>query len=238
MPELARDFQVVAVDQRGIGLSDKPEDGYDAGTLANDLVALMEVLGHQRFAPVGVDTGMNIAYALAADHRDRVDRLVAGEAPCRAWVPQCPCSSPHPSTSAFKRTAKVNEQLVRGREAIYFGNEFAVAAAKPLPEYAVRYYVRILRSDRDVLRGSFGFYRVLDTTIAQNQRRMTRRLTLPVLAIGAQFSFGAGVGDAMRLVADDVQSLVIPGVGHWIAEEAPEEMLAALTAFLAPYRDG
>jgi pimeloyl-ACP methyl ester carboxylesterase len=99
MPALARDFQVVAVDQRGIGLSDKPADGYDAGTLANDLVALMEVLGHQRFALVGVDTGMNIAYALAADHRDRVERLVAGEAPCRAWVPQCPCSSPRRSTS-------------------------------------------------------------------------------------------------------------------------------------------
>ena len=50
MPALARDFQVVAVDQRGIGLSDKPEDGYDTGTLANDLVALMDMLGHQRFA--------------------------------------------------------------------------------------------------------------------------------------------------------------------------------------------
>jgi pimeloyl-ACP methyl ester carboxylesterase len=42
----------------------------------------------------------------------------------------------------------------------------------------------------------------------------------------------------MRLVADDVQSMVIPGVGHWLAEEAPEELLAALTAFLAPYQDG
>jgi hypothetical protein len=38
--------------------------------------------------------------------------------------------------------------------------------------------------------------------------------------------------------ADDVQTVVIPGAGHWVAEQAPEEMLAALTAFLAPYRDG
>jgi pimeloyl-ACP methyl ester carboxylesterase len=243
MPELARDFQVVAVDQRGIGLSDKPADGYDAGTLANDLVALMEALGHERFALVGVDTGMNIAYALASDHRDRVERLVAGEAPLPGVGPAVPLLVPAPVNEriwhiAFNRTAKVNEQLVKGREAIYFGNEFAVAAAKPLPDHAVRYYVRILRSDPHALRGSFGFYRALDTTIAQNQQRMTRRLTLPVLAIGAQFSFGAGVGDAMRLVAYDVQSLVIPGAGHWLAEEAPEEMLAALTAFLAPYRDG
>jgi hypothetical protein len=50
MPVLARDFHVIAVDQRGIGLSDKPQTGYDAGTEANDLVALMEVLGYQRFA--------------------------------------------------------------------------------------------------------------------------------------------------------------------------------------------
>ena len=42
----------------------------------------------------------------------------------------------------------------------------------------------------------------------------------------------------MNLVAEDVEGVVIPGTGHWVAEDAPEEMLAALTAFLAPYRDG
>src|ERR1035441_4539193 len=56
MPALARDFQVVAVDQRGIGLSDVPADGYDTGTLADDLVKLMDALGHRQFALVGHDT--------------------------------------------------------------------------------------------------------------------------------------------------------------------------------------
>jgi pimeloyl-ACP methyl ester carboxylesterase len=42
----------------------------------------------------------------------------------------------------------------------------------------------------------------------------------------------------MQLVADDVQTLVIPDCGHWVAEQAPEELLAALTRFLAPYRVG
>src|SRR2546429_5114539 len=55
---LARDFSVVAVDQRGIGLSDKPQDGYDTGTLASDLAALMDALGHRRFALYGTDVGM------------------------------------------------------------------------------------------------------------------------------------------------------------------------------------
>ena len=81
MPALARDFSVVAVDQRGIGLSGKPQGAYDTGTLANDLVALMDALGHRRFALYGTDVGMPIAYALAADHPDRVDRLVVSEAP-------------------------------------------------------------------------------------------------------------------------------------------------------------
>src|SRR5690349_23532236 len=74
MPALAEDFEVIAVDQRGMGLTDKPRDGYDTATVANDLVALMDALGHQRFAMVGCDTGLLIGYALAADHPDRVDR--------------------------------------------------------------------------------------------------------------------------------------------------------------------
>jgi pimeloyl-ACP methyl ester carboxylesterase len=61
---------------------------------------------------------------------------------------------------------------------------------------------------------------------------------MPVLAIGGAESSGAMVADTMQLVADDVQRLVIPGCGHWVAEQAPEELLAALTAFLAPYRAG
>src|SRR5262245_28953555 len=90
MPALARDFRVVAVDQRGIGLADKPEGGYDGGAQANDMVALMEALGHKRFAIVGFDTGMPIAYALAADHPDRLERMVVGEAIVTGVTPSPP----------------------------------------------------------------------------------------------------------------------------------------------------
>src|ERR1700712_991683 len=75
MPALAREHTVVAVDSRGAGLSDKPHDGYDAGTLAADLVALMAALGHDRFDVVGHDIGTWTGYALAADHPERVGRL-------------------------------------------------------------------------------------------------------------------------------------------------------------------
>jgi pimeloyl-ACP methyl ester carboxylesterase len=243
MPALARDFSVVAVDQRGIGLSDKPEEGYDIGTLAADLVALMDDLGHERFALAGFDTGMFIAYALAADYPDRLDRLVVGEAFVPGVTPSPPLFVPGPLNQrlwhiAFNRLSMVNEELVRGREDIFFGAEYAAWAGTPLPDEVVKYYVDRIASDPEALRGSFELYRALDVDFAQSEERKTRRLTMPVLVIGGAESVGEAVADTMRLVADDVQSVVIPGSGHWVAEEAPDEFLAALTAFLAPYRDG
>jgi pimeloyl-ACP methyl ester carboxylesterase len=242
MPALARDFSVVAVDQRGIGLSGKPDGGYETATLASDLVALMEALGHRRFALYGTDVGMPIAYALAADHPDRAERLAVSEAPLPGISPSPPLFLPPGLNErlwhlAFNQLPAVNEQLVTGREDIFFGAEFdASAGTNKLPAGAVRYYIDTLK-DPDHLRGSFGFYRAIPTTSAQNQQRKAWRLALPVLAIGGAESSGEGPANTMKLVADDVQTVVIPGCGHWVAEQAPQELLTALTAFLAPYRD-
>jgi pimeloyl-ACP methyl ester carboxylesterase len=244
MPALARDFQVIAVDQRGVGLSDKPSGGYDSATLAGDLVAVMNALGHQRFAMYGTDVGMPIAYALAADHRDRLDRLVVSEAFIPGVTPSPALLLPSPYNDrlwhlAFNQLpAEVNEALVKGREEIFFGAEFdASAGTNKLPDYAVSYYVQMLKSDRNALRGSFGFYRAFWTTAAQNTQRMTQKLSLPVLALGGAESGMDNAGRAMGQVADNVQTVVVSG-GHWVAEQAPDEIMAALTTFLAPYRDG
>jgi pimeloyl-ACP methyl ester carboxylesterase len=244
MPALAGSFSVVAVDQRGTGLSGKPRSGYDSATLANDMIALMDVLGHPRFAVYGTDTGMVIAYALAADHPDRVDRLVVSEAPLPGVTPSPPLFLPPQLNArlwhlAFNQLETVNEQLVTGREDIFFGAEFdASAGTSKLPADTVRYYIDTIASGPDYLRGSFEFYRAIPTTIAQNQERQARRLTMPVLAIGGAESAGASVGSTMQMAADDVQTVVLSGSGHWVAEQAPGDLIAALTTFLAPYRDG
>jgi len=179
-----------------------------------------------------------IAYALAADHPDRLDRLAVAEAPLPGVAPSPPLwGLPLLPTSRlyhlmFNQLAMLNEQLVQGREDIFFGFEFDIFAAKKLPDYAVRYYIDTLRRP-DALHASFELYRAFHTTVAQNKQRAAQRLTLPVLAIGGMANLGDQVGNAMMMAADDVQSVVIPGCGHWVAEEAPEETLAALTAFLA-----
>jgi pimeloyl-ACP methyl ester carboxylesterase len=244
MPELARDFSVVAVDQRGIGLSGKPDAGYDVGTLARDLTRLMDELGHQRFALYGTDTGMPIAHALAADFPGRVQRLAVSEAPLPGVGQSPPLFLPPALNARFwhlmfnQLPAEVNEALVRGREEIFFGAEFdASAGQKKLPAEVVDYYVDILRSGPDALQGSFGFYRALPESIAQNGQRKDLRLTMPVLAMGGEQSGGAGVEATMRLVADDVEGVVLAGAGHWVAEQAPQQVVAALSNFLGPYRE-
>ena len=242
MPGLARHFQIVAADQRGCGLSGKPPGGYDTATLASDLAALMDVLGHQRFAVAGHDTGMWIGYALAADHRDRVDRLAVAEAAMPGVSPSPPLFGSRQANDrlwhfTFNRLADTNEQLVTGREDIYFGLQFA-KAAKTLPAGVVTYYIDTLAADPDALRGSFAAYRALDATIAQNEQRKTQPLTLPVLAIGGAEGIGEGAANTMRLAADDVESVIIPGCGHYCLEEAPQDVLATLTKFLASYREG
>ena len=244
MPELARDFEVIAVDQRGIGLSDKPKDGYDTATLANDVVALMDALGHRRFALYGTDTGMPIAYAVAADHPERVERLVVSEAPLPGASPSPPLFLPAQLNARLwhltfnQLPPDVNEALVRGREDIFFGSELAASAGtKKLPDETVKYYVDTLAADPEALRGSFEFYRAIPTTSTQNAERKNRRLKMPVLAIGGAESGMEGVEATMKLVADDVQGVVLSGAAHWVAEQAPEELLAALTEFLNPYKD-
>jgi len=244
MPALARGFEVIAVDQRGIGLSDKPQDGYDTGTQANDMVALMQALGHERFAVYGTDTGMPIAYALAADHPELVECLVVSEAPLPGISPSPPLFLPATLNArlwhlAFNQLpAEVNEALVRGREEIFFGAEFdASAGTHKLPAEAVAYYIDRLAASPDALRGSFGLYRAFPAIIEQNGQRKNQRLTMPVLAIGGAESGGEGVAATMRLVADDVQGVVLAGAAHWVAEQAPEQLVAALTQFLGPYRD-
>jgi pimeloyl-ACP methyl ester carboxylesterase len=202
----------------------------------------MDALGYQRFAVVGTDTGLPISYALAADHPDRVERVALAEVPGPPGaVPSPPFFAPEPLNNrlwhiAVNRLHEVNEQLVKGREDIYFGYEFAIQAGKKLPDDVINYYVGLL-TNPDSLRGSFAFYREWDTMMAQNEQRKNRPLTMPVLGIGGAASNGENVGKAMKLLANDAQSAVISGAGHWFAEEAPEETVAALTAFLAPYRD-
>jgi pimeloyl-ACP methyl ester carboxylesterase len=239
MPALAREFTVVAVDPRGVGLSDKPVSGYDSGTLAADAMKLMRVLGRERFALVTHDVGAWTGYALASEHPAAVDRLVAMETITPGLTEPGALLLPGAINSLlwhfpFNRVEGINEQLVRGREDIYFGYQFASKAATPtsVPPEAVRVYVDALRNP-DALRSSFEFYRAIDEIIAQNTKRKQTKLKMPVLAVGGERAIGTGVETEMRTVAENVSGAIIAGAGHFLMDESHEQVIEVLEPFLA-----
>ncbi|SEW29203.1 Pimeloyl-ACP methyl ester carboxylesterase [Chitinophaga sp. YR573] len=239
MPELAKQYTVVAVDARGFNLSDTTPSGYDSATIANDLAKFMTILGYEKFSVVGHDLGMWAGYALAADHPDRLTRLAVVDAVIPGVEDWFTMLSVKPLNDflwhfAFNRVDDINEQLVRGREDIYFKYQFATKAASPdaIPAYAVSYYVDILKSSPERLRSSFEYYRVIDTDMAQNRQRKTKKIAIPVLAVAGEVACNSFTANDMRLLADDVSEVIIPACGHFVPEEAPDALFTALQPFL------
>ncbi len=240
MIPLSRHFRVIAMDPRGVGLSEKPTHGYDAGTLGEDVIALMNALEFREFSIIGHDTGMWTAYLVASDHPDRVRRVALGE----AIIPGVSESPPLLLKDQrmndllwhfnFNRAAAVNERLVEGREWIYFGYQFESKAASPdsFPDYAKGFYIELLRRIPGALKASFEVYRSLDVSMGQYHKRSMSTITMPVLAFSGEFSCGDMVEKQIMTVASNVSSVIIPDCGHYPAEEKPKEILKALQDFL------
>lgn len=236
MPDLARDFTVVAVDPRGTGLSDKPSSGYDSGSLAADMHRLMDALSFHRFSVVSHDVGGWTAYAMAVDEPARITRLVVSETLIPGLSPSPPLLGSDGTNVllwhyAFNRVHDVNERLVSGREDVYFGHQFATKAASPqaMPDPVVDVYVRALRNP-GALRASFEFYRSLAENVAQNERRKKVRIEIPVLGISGS-KLGLDVAGELSKVAANVSGSVLQG-GHFIAEENPTSFLRSVQEFL------
>lgn len=246
MQPLAPQFTVIAVDQRGIGRTDKPAGGYDGATLANDQAALMDALGYDRFAVAGHDTGYVIAYALAADHSDRVARAIFTEIPGPPRINEGPPLFMEDALNnrlwhiPFNRVDdEMVVKMVNTYAQDYYRYEYRIQGGGFMPpEYAIQYYIHLYNRSRDTLRATFGLYRAWGETSIQNTARAATPLPMPVLGIGGEKSWGNLPGDAIRGIATDVQTAVVPGAGHWLAEQAPDTMVDLFTTFLAPYRAG
>ena len=113
------------------------------------------------------------------------------------------------------------EQLIQGREAIYFGYEFAIQGGHA-PDDVIAYYVAGL-SDPDSLRGSLGFYRAFEATVAQNAQRATTRCRCRSWRSVARPATASTSAEAMRPSPTTCRAAVIAGAGHWVAEQAPDE---------------
>ena len=230
---LAERFTVIVPDLRGMGLSARPESGYDKKTQARQLAAVLDGLGVERVALVTHDIGNMVGYAFAAQYPGRVTRFAIIDAPLPGIEPWTEIARRH-AVWHWSFWGPDAERLVADRERIYldrFWNEFT-APGNRYPEHWRAHYAALYRQP-GAMHAAFEQFKALDQDAIDNRAFAAQaRLTVPVLAVGGGRSYGSTMATVMRNVADDVREEVIPGSGHWVMEERPAELIAAVRRFL------
>jgi pimeloyl-ACP methyl ester carboxylesterase len=230
--ELATSHTVIVPDLRGIGRSSRPAAGYEKKTQAADIRSVVVALGHDRTSVVSHDIGIMVAYAYTALYPNKVERLVVMDAPIPGIAPWNEILL-NPSLWHFGFHGPDAERLVEGRERIYLDriwNDFTGDPAKPDEE--TRAYYASQYAEPGAMRAGFAQFTAFSQDAKDNEVFQQTKLTMPVLAIGGEKSFGATQALVMRNVAVDVTGVVIPGAGHWLMEENPEATDDAIQRFL------
>ena len=230
--DLMKDHTVVVPDLRGIGRSSKPDGGYDKKTEAKDMRAVVLALGYDKTSVVAHDIGNMVAYAYAALYPDKVERLVVMDAPIPGIDPWQQILL-NPGVWHFNFHGPDAERLVAGRERIYFDriwNDFTGDPSKP--DDATRNFFAATYAQPGGMRAGFAQFTAFSQDAADNQIFERVKLTMPVMAVGGEKSFGALQAVIMRHVATNVRQEVVPGAGHWLMEERPAYTVALIRNFL------
>lgn len=231
--DLARDRSVIVPDLRGMGLSAIPSGGFDKANQGRDMAGLLDGLGVGTVDLVTHDIGNMVGFALAAQFRDRVTTFVPIDAPLPGVGPWEEILK-NPLLWHFRFGGPDMERLVAGRERIYldrFWNEFSATPSRFTE--ASREHYTALYARPGAMRAGFAQFAAFDQDAADNQAFLTHgKLTVPVLALGGEKSFGLTMAQVMTFAADDVNGEVVPDSGHWIMEENPEATIALVRRFL------
>jgi pimeloyl-ACP methyl ester carboxylesterase len=224
---------VVVPDLRGMGLSSHPDTGYDKKTEARDMLQVLNQLHIDKIQLVTHDIGNMVGYALAAQNPGLVTRWVVMDAPLPGighWDEQLS----NPKTWHFNFHGPDEERLVAGRERIYLDRFYDELSADPkgIDEQTRQHYAHLYARPH-AIHDAFEQFVAFPQDGIDNRAFLAKgKLTMPVLAIGGEKSYGASLAEELRFVATDVTPLVIPGSGHWLMEEQPVKTVAAITAFL------
>jgi pimeloyl-ACP methyl ester carboxylesterase len=233
MPQLGDRRVVIAPDLRGAGSSSKPNGGYDKKTMAQDVHALVQSLGYRKVKIVGHDIGLMVAYAYAAQYPDEVESIVLMDAFLpgvgdwtKVWLLR--------DLWHFHFYGEVPLQLVDGRERIYFEhfwNDFAADRKHSLSEEDRRYYAAQYGKPGG-MRAGFEYFRNFEQDAKDFSGFAQTKLSMPMLVLAGEKASGQFLIDQGKLVDSNVQGVIIQGSGHWLMEEAPEQTMPALVAFL------
>lgn len=231
---LIKDHTVIVPDLRGMGYSSRPDSGYDKKTQGADIAAVMDKLGIQKADLVTHDIGNMVGFALAAQYPDRITKWVVIDAPLPGIGPWDEILK-SPLLWHFNFRGPDMERLVKGRERIYldrFWNELS-ANPKAIDEATRRHYAQIYARP-GAMHSAFEQFATFNTKDAADNKAFQAKgkLTMPILALGAEKSFGPMQAEVMQEVGSNIEGGIIKNSGHWIMEEQPDQTVALVRAFL------
>ncbi|HEY3709739.1 MAG TPA: alpha/beta hydrolase [Amycolatopsis sp.] len=240
LPALARRFHVLAIDLPGQGHSERPDGSYDTHTVAAYVHAAVEALGVSRYWLAGHDVGAWVAFSLAVQFESRL----RGVALLDAGIPGITLPDAVPLDPerawktwhfAFHLVPDLPETLLAGREREYVGWFLKAKALAPdtFDDTEIEAYAAAVAAD-DGLRACLAYYRHAAESARKNHEALERQhLTVPVLGISGSHGSIPDMAAPLRPWAGNTTGIVVPDAGHFIPDEQPDAVAAALADFIS-----
>jgi len=231
---LVKDHLVIVPDLRGMGLSEHPDTGYTKKNQARDIAGVMDALKVQRAALVTHDIGNMVGYALAVQFPERITRWAVIDAPIPG-IGDWDNIIRSPLLWHFNFRGPDMERLVQGRERIYLDRFYNELSADPKRiDDKTREHYAALYAKPHAMHDAFEQFAAFNQDAIDNKALLAARgkISMPVLAVGAEKSFGPGEAAVLRFVASDVTQAIVPASGHWIMEENPQETIHLVAGFI------
>ena len=241
---LAREYRVIIVDIRGMGSSDKSESGYDKKTMAQDIYALMLHLGLAKAVLLGHDIGGMVAASFALNYPESTSTLILADGAHPSEGMRYMALLPAPGTfagqmdghqpyvwwMAFNQVKGLPEKLLEGRFQHLLDYLFAYVMLdeSKTPAFDRAAYAAAYNS-ADSIRAANAWYQAFDQDMADANSYPP--LTMPLLGIGSYVSF-ENMKMGLPAMAPNSQVIGILDSGHYLFEEKPEQVLAAVLGFL------
>jgi len=243
-PELAKNYRVIVVDIRGMGTSGKPASGYDKKTMASDIYELTQQIGLEKVQLLGHDIGGMVAMSFAFNYPEVTEKLIVmdGSHPGEGMLqmPLIPASgtfadkmngdAPYAWWMAFNQVKGLPEQILEGRFRYlldWLFNYVMIDETK-MSAFEREVYASVYNNPENI-RAANAWYQSFAQDI--EDARNYGQLVLPVLGIGSNVSYNY-MKMGLPYVAADCNVVGLLDSGHYMNEESPQQVLAAVIDFL------
>ncbi|MET9173946.1 alpha/beta fold hydrolase [Streptomyces misionensis] len=239
MPRLADRFHVIAIDLPGQGHSERPDTSYDTHTVAAHVHAAVKTLGVSTYWLVAHDIGAWVAFSLALTHQSQLRGLALLDAGIPGiTLPDAIPTNPEQAWKtwhfAFHLVPDLPETLLAGREREYVGWFLKAKALSPdtFDDAEIEHYAASVAADGG-LHASLAYYRDAAESARKNHETLAQQhLDLPVLGISSSHGSIPDMAASVKPWADHATGIVVPDAGHFIPDEQPGAVTAALTDFI------